>query len=240
MTASLNKGACMVKLPTRETIEELLAQDQDILSDSVGLRRDDASLQPGAGGAYGYGGQVRFTADAFPDADIDFWSKAAFWGWDEGILLSFGKAPEIAHGSESLQAYLRFAGREEEYHRLRTLVHRAIGQGDLPERIPPVQFISWARQLDIAFPPAFEAAVKKRSGAKPENKTAQAKKIDSLRKLVITQATMLKYDPKANYSRFASSVVSAAHRLGISIDEDTIREHLQEAKTILPDQDPSS
>jgi len=88
------------------------------------------------------------------DADLEFYSKAAWWTYEEAAALSFGKNPKTVNWT-SIRPLLHDSSFAQDYDRRRQLIKRAINAGQLENPIPPGDFLTWANQVGIPMPEAF-------------------------------------------------------------------------------------
>lgn len=238
--------------------------------------------------------QTLFFSQPGAVADIDHWARMDFWSVEEGLALSFGKAPEVLTSKRVsvLGIYSPFA---TEYRRRAEVARRSLVAKHLYENNRPSVFLRWAQRKGMNPPGALVDAVEAAGGdltdwrdlydsmkeaserhtkaheaiiaakdgsiaallrqiellraaiAAAEAKAAErpqreepalkTRERDSLLKLVIGMAVgAYSYDPKAGRSPTVSEIVDDLERTGISMDADTVRKYLTEAKQHLPDQ----
>ena len=92
------------------------------------------------------------------DADLEFYSKAASWTYEEAAALSFGKNPKTVNWT-SIRPLLHDSSFAQDYDRRRQLIKRAINAGQLENPIPPGDFLTWAKHMDIELPEALVSRV---------------------------------------------------------------------------------
>jgi hypothetical protein len=85
------------------------------------------------------------------NADFTHWSKAALWTLDEGVALSFGKAPEIVNW-ELVKEFVHISPFAFKYDGVRDLALRAKACGLLSDPELPGVFLAWARRTEIDLP----------------------------------------------------------------------------------------
>ncbi|WP_162560596.1 hypothetical protein [Methylobacterium durans] len=170
--------------------------------------------------------------DGDPRADLGYWSRAACWTIEEAIALSYGYEPRVVNWEFLKNSGHPFA---ELYAQRRSLAMRARHMDQLKEFNEPEAFINWAKRQGMSFDSDLEKSVK--NGKKSAN-TAQTQEDDhlnpktrhSLLKLVLGVAVeKYRYDPERTRSSVAREIRDSLDRVGISLDEDTIRRRLAEA-----------
>ena len=198
----------------------------------------------------------RFYNQLYANADFVHWAKAAHWTLDEAIALSFGKEPAIVTWKEieKLKGQTAFAA---SFAKRRDLALRATRWKKFGDTIPPVIFISWAKEINIELPNALIEEVKKIGGsatnwheqylklkadydvlaAQPTN----TQKPESTRKTnnVLQAFTAIAidaygYDPKAEKSTAPQDIANALEKLGAVGNPKTIRSWLREGAELLP------
>ncbi|MDI1361959.1 hypothetical protein [Methylotenera sp.] len=193
----------------------------------------------------------RFYNQHEADADFLHWSKAAYWSLDEAIALSFGKDPNKVTWKkiEPLQDKSAFA---ISFAKRRDLALRATRWNKFGNTIPPVIFISWAKELQIELPSELISELAK-IGHTATNWREQYYKLksefDNLEKKAPdnTQKTenLLKafaciaidaygYEPKAAKSTTTNDILKALKSHGKTLDPKTIRTWLKEGVDLLP------
>jgi hypothetical protein len=178
-----------------------------------------------------------------PFADLDYWSRAAYWTVEEATALSFGREPRIVN-SDSIPSPGPFS---IEYEKRRDLALRAKEMEKLKEKNPPLDYINWAKQSGIPFSEELETLVLERQGPvlkkletlvqerqgpdrKTRPKSAEKKVTDSLLKMVLGMAAAYYgYDSKKLRSHGPPEVKEELDRVGIKMDLDTVRKWLQRA-----------
>lgn len=198
----------------------------------------------------------RFYNQRYANADFMHWAKAAHWTLDEAIALSFGKEPAIVTWKEieKLKGQTAFA---TSFAKRRDLAFRATHWKKFGDTIPPVIFISWAKEINIELPKALIEEVTKIGGsatnwheqylkvkadydvlaAHPTN----TQKPESTRKTnnVLQAFTAIAidaygYDPKAEKSTAPQDIANALEKLGAVGNPKTIRSWLKEGAELLP------
>jgi len=187
-------------------------------------------------------------------ADFVHWSKAAHWTLDEAIAISFGKEPDIVTWKkiEPLKDKTEFA---KSFARRRDLALRAIRWKKFGnEAIPPVLFISWAKEVKIELPADLISELEKIGHtatnwreqycnlksefdalAKSTQTTDNTQKTENLLKAIACIAIdAYGYDPKSAKSTAPKDISDALKRQGQSLDPKTIRNWLKDGIEILP------
>ncbi|MFO1184769.1 MAG: hypothetical protein U1E56_08285 [Bauldia sp.] len=92
-------------------------------------------------------------------ANFEHWARAAFWTLEEAVALCLGRAPEklSEHILGQKESYSPFAAK---YMGLLRLAQRATWDGSTDKhRNQPLQFLAWARRLQIEMDPELLAAL---------------------------------------------------------------------------------
>jgi hypothetical protein len=186
------------------------------------------------------------------DADFAHWSKAAHWTIDEAIALSFGKEPEIVTWKkiEPLKDKTAFA---KAFSKRRDLALRATRWKRFQDLIPPVTFISWAKEINIDLPPDLINEVEKIGGIcinwheqyqklKAESaanklvlKPESTRKLENLlQALTAVAVDAYGYDSQSAKSTAPQDIADALAKRGKKIDPKTIRTWLKEGNELLP------
>jgi len=196
----------------------------------------------------------RFYNQKSANADYVHWSKAAHWTLDEAIALSFGKEPEIVNWKkiEPLKDTTEFA---KSFAKRRDLALRATRWKKFSnEAIPPVLFISWAKEVKIELPNDLISELGKIGHtatnwreqyynlksefdalAKSIQTTDNTQKSENLLKAIACIAIdAYGYDPKSAKSTAPKDICEALKRQGQTLDPKTIRNWLKEGIEILP------
>jgi hypothetical protein len=108
--------------------------------------------------------QARFYNQPHANADVWFWSKAAYWTLEEAIALSFGKNPQYVSW-DTLSRLKVNSPFIERYRRLRDLATRAIYIQKLYDPALPGFYLQWIKANKLEFPEDLEAAVIAHGGA---------------------------------------------------------------------------
>src|SRR5262249_12841527 len=102
--------------------------------------------------------QHRFFNKPEARADFEHWSRMASWRLDEAVALSFAKAPEVVNW-DRLQSITQISTFALQYGRRLDLALRARTAGQLLDPVPPILFLGWAKNIDLALSPELEIAV---------------------------------------------------------------------------------
>lgn len=107
--------------------------------------------------------EQRFFNQPEVDADSAHWSKMAVWRLEEATMLLFGKDP-AAVSWEQIKSLTDRSVFAKKFEKARELVIRAESAQQLTDPIMPVQFLGWARSLDLSIPESLIVLVEKYSG----------------------------------------------------------------------------
>lgn len=196
---------------------------------------------------------------SMPNANADFkhWSKAAQWTLDEATALSFGKAPEVVKWA-SVKDLVNLSPFATQYAKVLDLAQRAKEQQQLHDPVLPGLFLAWAKRNEFDYPPELEVQIiarghqiadwkskydelkeqfdKERLALQStKEKPLGPKERQSALKLIIGMAMSgYGYDPLDKRSPKVREIANDLSLLGISLDTDTVRKWLKEAKELLP------
>jgi hypothetical protein len=194
----------------------------------------------------------RFYNQNAANADYVHWSKAAHWTIDEAIALSFGKDPEVVTWKkiEPLKEKSAFA---KAFSKRRDLALRATRWKKFQDLIPPVTFLSWAKEIDIDLPAELKIEVEKIGGLcinwheqyqklkteiaankinpKPESTRKSENLLQALASVAIDAYG---YDPQSAKSTAPQDIADALAKRGKKVDPKTIRTWLKEGNELLP------
>lgn len=186
------------------------------------------------------------------DADFVHWSKAAHWTIDEAIALSFGKEPEIVTW-QKIEKFKDKSAFVKAFSRRRDLAMRATRWKKFHDLVPPITFISWAKEIHIELPPALVAEVEKiggiainwhdqyrkvvaeRDALVGQQKPESTRKSENLMQAITCIAIdAYGYDPKSAKSTAPQDIADALAKQGKKVDPKTIRNWLKEGLELLP------
>ena len=102
--------------------------------------------------------RARFFNQAYANADLAHWSKAAHWTLDEAVALSFGRDPEVVKW-DLVKEHVRVSRFAKQYSRVRDLAMRAKQWAQLYDPVLPGIFLAWAKRFDISYPAELEERV---------------------------------------------------------------------------------
>lgn len=184
---------------------------------------------------------------------IDFFARAAYWKSEEAAALLLGRDPN--HLNDKKIKEFRSSSRiGNEFQNLTILLNRAytVRQIFSPDR--PEKYIRWAKRFKISVPAELEERLVEfghdlsdpvdqeeqtpveATDRKPEaGPSLSQRERTSLLKLVIGMAIRgYGFDPKSSRSGTAAEIAGDLHTSGLSLDADTVRKYLNEAKELLP------
>jgi hypothetical protein len=101
------------------------------------------------------------------DADVDHWSKAAYWTLEEAVALSLGKDPEIVSWGSlvaigEMSDLFKASPFIKRYRRTRDLAFRASQVGELDAPTRPAAFLAWAVSIGLGVSPELTAMMTER------------------------------------------------------------------------------
>ena len=193
-------------------------------------------------------------------ADFEYWAKFPLWRLDEAVALTLGKDPRVVTWSK-IEEYAETSPFAARFANLRRFVQRAKEAQQVPELVPPADYISWAKANNIDLPPELEKSVQAFSGTAPdwkalyeEAKLKLASVTDELERLraageslgekekisfykLLLGMAVVKYGyrPQQGRSPNARKITGDLGKVGISINEDTVRDKLQKAANAVGD-----
>jgi hypothetical protein len=187
----------------------------------------------------------------FPEAlpENAKWAFHAYWRAEEGVALSLGKSPHRVT-STIVKPYVETHALAAEFLYRLELVQREQLAGALPELIAPVDFVEWARGR-MSLPPELEEAVKAASlpmrslVARIETLEAEKAKLQREREKerglhpimrnsyfkILLGMAVANYGHRTDALRTSTAgrIMKDLEKVGISISEDTLRNHLVQA-----------
>lgn len=185
--------------------------------------------------------------------DIDFFARAAYWESEEAAALFLGRDPNYLNHKKIKD--LRHSSRiGREFQKLTVLLTRAYRFNQIFSPDRPDKYIRWARQFQISVPAELEErlvefghdlsdpidqeeqTLVEANDRKPEvGSSLSQRERTSLLKLVIGMAVRgYGFNSKASRTGTAAEIAGDLHTIGLSLDEDTVRKYLNEAKDLLP------
>lgn len=181
--------------------------------------------------------------------DFEKWSKMPYWDLTEATFLICGIDPDLASTVRLDNLALEPTPLTKKINNTQEILKRAYQMGELSTRIEPNHFISWAEKHEIEFPDELKNQVGLRKknqqttpekSSKEENKILHTRERETLLKIIIGMAVeQYGYDPAIKRNDATSNIVSDLAVCGITIDADTVRDKLQQAAELLP-QDPDN
>lgn len=176
-----------------------------------------------------------------PKANFGFWSKAAYWKTDEARRLFLNLCPrgryELPRGFARENSPIQLASK-----RLEILLERAKKAGELQNENAPLDYIKWAKSKKIDVPEELEKLVLDiaandgdKSAASPKAaKPLDQRERETFLKIIISMAIeQYAYNPLANKNSATQDIVDSCNYMGFTVDPDTIRNKLKEAKNLL-------
>lgn len=182
-------------------------------------------------------------------ANYTDWGSVACWSLREAIALVSEENPK---GSVIVRP-------GSTYGRVADLAQRAIQMGLLTEPIIPRNFLDWADENGIRYPEELGVQVRKSQAAIPKidvaaliaernnlreevrklketEKPPHTKEFNTALKLIAGLAVAsYKHNPRSERSSAIGSMANALAKVGISIDEDTIRKYVRRGEEYLPE-----
>lgn len=188
-------------------------------------------------------------------ADYEYWSRLPLWTLDEAVALTLEKSPVLVTWS-GIEEYAESSPFAARFANLRRLVLRAKEAQQRPELVPPADYIAWAKANAVPVPPDLEESVQAFSGNVPdwkvlyeEEKLRHASTSDELERLKAAgkplgrkeQNTLYKlllgmavanyeHDSRKNRTATSRLIAQDLKTLNLSVDADTVRKWLQNAK----------
>jgi len=193
-----------------------------------------------------------FNDEFFSRANFRRWAQKPYWTADEVVAISLGAEPGVlllhrARDQGSFDFLVEYRHRED-------LVRRAIELDVLGEFTRPKTFVDWAKSIDLEIPAGLVEAVEKLAGNaevggkdEPPDETPEGKRQpqafdkelttrerESLLKIIGAMAIeQYGYNPLAKRSDVVSRIRDDLTTIGLSLDEDTIRQKLKDSASLL-------
>jgi hypothetical protein len=162
-------------------------------------------------------------------ADFEYYYQFPVWTLEEAVSLSFGKDP-VKVNWNTVRDYEGVSSFAKMYARRRHLCLNAKLANELSEPVTPESFVAWAQRMKIDLPEVLVDRVISTQAHAPK-KTSEVlgtRERTSHLKLIAVLAKCYGYDPLKKNSA-AAEIKSELERLGLSLDEDTIRKYLAAA-----------
>jgi hypothetical protein len=123
-----------------------------------------------------------------------------------------------------------------EYVTLKERIERAVEVGKLERSITPNDYLLWAHENGISVPDELKVAVEAREPQSNEpRENVTAKERTSLLRMIIGMAIgRYAYDPTKAKNDAPKRIANDLAKVGLSLDDDTIRKWLQQAAELLP------
>jgi hypothetical protein len=122
-----------------------------------------------------------------------------------------------------------------EYVTLKERIERAVEAGKLERSITPNGYLRWAHENGISVPDELKVAVEAREPQSNEPREVSAKERTSLLRMIIGMAIgRYAYSPTKAKNDAPKRIANDLAKVGLSLDDDTIRKWLREAAELLP------
>lgn len=191
------------------------------------------------------------------NADFDFWCRASYWLLHEALALSMGKDPGKPTWRKIMDQDADSPSGQMVKKRYQLMI-RALTTKELRDANSPVDFLLWAKRIELSYPPELEIVLEreftrrinwktrfdaevaahvqtKQALEETKGKALPLKERESLLKLVIGMAIGgYGFDPQAVRTPITAQISTDLLTNGVGLDEDTIRKYLQKAKLLLP------
>ena len=178
-----------------------------------------------------------------PDISVDYerWARAEKWNWEETEYLLAGVDHfKVVDIDPDVELDLRDAERKA----VRKALEFHFRSDPQPSRIPPALAIEVAKRAGIAIPQELADAVERfaeptQADNVTKGRTKTPRESDLQRKLGTAQSLLLglaiekyRYVPQQRGS-VPRNISDSMERVGLSVTEDTVRQHLREAEEAL-------
>lgn len=193
-----------------------------------------------------------FNDKFFAVAEFRRWAQKPYWTAEEAVPLSLGAEPGVPllHGARDQGSF----GFLSEFRHRQDLMRRAIEVGVLPAFMHPTTFVVWAKSIDLEIPDGLideiERLAVKLAGDANEpgpgterqdeqeppsvEKAISTRERESLLKIIAAMAVeQYGYKPSARRSDVVSRIRDDLISIGLSLDEDTIRQKLKDSAALL-------
>lgn len=166
--------------------------------------------------------------------DEDVWASYEYWTYQEVVYLVLGLDPDKLYGRTDAE----FSDQQEDTkRRVERIVNGLRNRLSDRQRITPTEAILRLQQVGIDFPDRLVQAVKRAEESRGESKEAAQgkaqqdsgprKEVKTLRRLLLCIAVdRFQYVPGKNSSAVAS-MLKVVEKYGMSVSDDTIRNHLK-------------
>ena len=162
-------------------------------------------------------------------ADFIYWAKMPIWSLDEAVALSLGKHPPTVNwesismqGEQFLPEALMCSYLPKEYARRRELVTRAEWAHELSDPVRPVDFLMWAKNIDMTVPTELQSEVASRvpiADMRKELDTAKARIAELESELTVARDAATHRWPWGTYeTEQLRRLAAAAQRFWVNYD----------------------
>ncbi|WGW03648.1 hypothetical protein [Tropicibacter oceani] len=179
-------------------------------------------------------------------ADYDYWGKLSRYSVYEATMLSLGvepsKFPEHqAHSAASQEEPTKMNPQMFHLGRQMRLFqgHFPVGPGGYMP-VSPVWLKKLIDEIDLQVPEAFYSQLEKRTLAirlpddRPSQSLSMQERQSLLRLIAAMACEQYQFDPKATRTTAISSICEDLDRVGLSMDNKTVRKWVREAAELVP------
>ena len=199
------------------------------------------------------------------DRPVDFinWSRESFWSAEEATALLVGLEPDDVNW-DVLEQAVTHSTVANEISRLRKILKRAQGKGDLQTNGYPHEFAAWANLRRIEIPAALLEAISEygrpipdwdqrvalqdiadrqrtptrdvKADWRPENDDRELTRSErrSAQTIIIAMAVKKYAYKPSERGSVPAQIVGHADELGLTIDDNTVRSWLTKSARLLP------
>lgn len=182
-------------------------------------------------------------------AEFQYWAQMSTWNLEQATALSIGFDPKYSIVKPEGIDFFHIAPHDFFIRRRSLIENRFYSDAGhiLHEPPTPLQFCEWALSIKLDVLPELYNEVGKITGTvfepyqlpstkKPVIDTLEPRERESLLKMVIGLAIGgYGYNPDAQRSKIPKEIRGDLNQQGLDLHEDTIRQYLREAASILPE-----
>ena len=167
------------------------------------------------------------------EPDYKYWFDKGNWHLSEAAAISLGKCPYVVN-PEALEPFRRRSFFVEKFVERELLLADTCAKFVLYGSIAPRDFVRWALNTGLEIPreltdclPQNERTEDRQSSSKD---TLTTRERESLLKMILAMAIGgYGHAPLRSRSPTAGDIENDLHKIGLSLDQDTIRKYLKEA-----------
>jgi hypothetical protein len=174
--------------------------------------------------------------------DFSYWAEMPYWTRSEAAILTLGWDPLIFSG-----VTIADPATTPWFHSLERMRLR-IERADFPpstdrDRVQPIDYLHWAHRSGIEVPRELADAVSVKVAVSPkaERANSEAELSETAKRSVLKMVAGMAvnaygFNPRAPRNTATKQIADDVRKLGLSIDEDTVRKWLSESAELVAEE----